>query len=28
VELELVYNSDLDYKFYDPFFQQWIVREF
>jgi hypothetical protein len=26
--LELVYNSDLDYKFYDPFFQQWIVREF
>lgn len=28
VELELVYNSDLDYKFYDPFFRQWIVREF
>lgn len=28
VELELVYNSDLDYKFYDPFFRQWIDREF
>lgn len=28
VELELVYDSDLDYKFYDPFFRQWIAREF
>lgn len=28
VELELVYNADLDYKFYDPFFRQWIAREF
>lgn len=28
VELELVYDANLDYKFYDPFFRQWIAREF
>lgn len=27
VNLEMVYGADLAYKFFDPFFKQWVLRE-
>lgn len=27
MDLELVYGPDLNYKFFDPFFRQWVARE-
>jgi len=27
VDLEIVYGPDADYKFFDPFFKQWVLRE-
>jgi hypothetical protein len=28
VDLEIVYGPDLHYKFFDPFFKQWVLHEF
>ncbi len=27
VNLEIVYGAELNYKFFDPFFKQWVLRE-
>ncbi len=27
VNLQIVYGPDLGYKFFDPFFKQWVLRE-
>ena len=27
VDLQIVYGPDLSYKFFDPFFKQWVLRE-
>jgi hypothetical protein len=27
VNLEIVYGPEVDYKFFDPFFKQWVLKE-
>ena len=27
VDLEIIYGPDVDYKFFDPFFKQWVLKE-